>query len=160
MPDQNAIKSIEDLIDAMSHVRSTLLGSELSLARALKEIDGGADIATAVMNAKPPSTRKEITDALTNLERCRHEMRVFVFSAAIERGMSISKLGRLFEFSRQMASRYAKEARRLHQIAPIPPSETRQPSLISAITSISEATRAELHNSEFPTHSEPMSAAL
>jgi len=156
----NQRASIEDVIAAMAHVRSTLLGTELSLRRTLKEIDGGADFATAVMSAKPPSTRKDIADALANLERCRHEMRVLVFSAAIERGMSISKLGRLFEFSRQMAARYAKEARRLHKIAPIPPSEVRQTPPINTITSMSEAKRAEVQNSEPPSSSEPMCAAL
>jgi DNA-binding transcriptional regulator LsrR (DeoR family) len=37
-----------------------------------------------------------------------------VFAVALEDGMSIGELARNYGFSRQLASRYAKEARELH----------------------------------------------
>jgi hypothetical protein len=52
-----------------------------------------------------------MNEALKEVERARHEMRLAVFAEALERGTSIGQLGRVFGFSRQLAARYAKEAR-------------------------------------------------
>ena len=47
-------------------------------------------------------------------------MVVAVFAVALEDGMSIGELGRIYGFSRQRAARYAKEARGDHQGATVP----------------------------------------
>jgi transposase len=49
--------------------------------------------------------------ALEAVEKARHEARLTVFAMGLEQGMSIGELGRMFGFSRQLAARYAKEAR-------------------------------------------------
>jgi hypothetical protein len=52
-----------------------------------------------------------VNDALNRVERCRHEARRAVFAAALKEGRTIGELGRAWGFSRQLAARYAKEAR-------------------------------------------------
>jgi hypothetical protein len=52
-----------------------------------------------------------MNDALKVLEQARHEMRLAMFALALDQGMSIGELGRIFGFSRQLAARCAKEAR-------------------------------------------------
>ena len=48
---------------------------------------------------------------MTKIEQCRHEARLKVFALALDQGMSIGALARAWGFSRQLAARYAKEAR-------------------------------------------------
>ncbi len=107
----NAIASVERLIELMAELRDTLRRTEVSLRWALKMIEGGSDIATAVLATKPTATRSDINGALKEVECARHDMRLQIFAAALDRGTSIAELGRLFGFSRQLAARYAKEAR-------------------------------------------------
>ena len=45
------------------------------------------------------------------LEQRRRESRIASFRSALDHGVSINELARMWGFSRQMASRYAKEAR-------------------------------------------------
>jgi hypothetical protein len=51
-----------------------------------------------------------MNDALARVEEIRHRIRLLVFAQGMEEGMSIGELGRRYGFSRQLASRYAKEA--------------------------------------------------
>jgi hypothetical protein len=52
-----------------------------------------------------------MNDALNAVELVRHEMRLKIFQIGLDEGMTIGDLGRAFGFSRQLASRIAKEAR-------------------------------------------------
>ncbi len=107
----DAVRSVEHLIELMAELRETLRRTEASLRQALEMIEGGSDIATAVLATKPTATRNDINGALKDVERARHDMRIQIFASALDRGISIAELGRLFGFSRQLAARYAKEAR-------------------------------------------------
>lgn len=58
-----------------------------------------------------PEELGKITRELKELEQARHRARTAVFALGLSEGLSIGELGRLYGFSRQLAQRFAKEAR-------------------------------------------------
>jgi non-canonical (house-cleaning) NTP pyrophosphatase len=109
--ESDAVQSVENLIHALADARAALRAAETALRRALKKVEGGADVATAIVAAQPSETRNTINEALTAVEHSRHEARRMAFAVALDQGMSIGELARAWGFSRQLAARYAKEAR-------------------------------------------------
>ena len=108
---QKASESVEQLLDALAEARQAIRATEVALRRALRKAERGADVATAIIAANPAEARQRVNDALTAVEQRRHDVRRTVFAAALEEGMSITDLSKSWGFSRQLAARYAKEAR-------------------------------------------------
>jgi hypothetical protein len=57
------------------------------------------------------SIRRSVSDAMGELEAARHRFRLALVAVAIDNGMTAGQIGEAFAFSRQLASRYLKEAR-------------------------------------------------
>ena len=57
-----------------------------------------------------PESQSDFIEAMSEL-RSLHEMRVRFSAAELDKGLSIGDPGRQFDFPRQLATRYAKEAR-------------------------------------------------
>ncbi len=108
---KEAIQRTEHLLATLADLRRATRSTETSIRRALREVEAGAELASALSIASPSVTRRTMNDALEAVERARHEVRIVIFAAGLDQGMSIGDLGRAFGFSRQMAARYAKEAR-------------------------------------------------
>lgn len=109
--DLDAIRCTEQLIEAMQNLRRLLEVREATLRRAIQVAEPAGDYASALKGAQITEDREDLNEALFTLERCRRESRIASFRSALDHGMSISELSRIWGFSRQMASRYAKEAR-------------------------------------------------
>jgi hypothetical protein len=105
------IQLIEDLLESLVELRKSTRATEATVRRGLKLVVSGADVATALRAVSPADTRQSINDALKAVEEARHRMRLHIFEIGIQEGLSIGELGRMFGFSRQLAARYAKEAR-------------------------------------------------
>ncbi len=105
------VRLVEQLLDALVELRTTTRTAEADVRRALKLALKGSDIATAVLACNPAGTRQAMNDALNAVEAARHDMRLRIFRVGLEEGITIGELGRAFGFSRQLASRIAKEAR-------------------------------------------------
>ena|SRR3974390_1931799 len=106
------VRSIDELIEANVSVRERLRDAERVLKRARKVFAQGASVAETfkvIPSAEP--RQAALMDALKSLTAARHRLRVAVIAAGIDEGMSIGELGRAFGVSRQLAARYAKEAR-------------------------------------------------
>jgi hypothetical protein len=58
-----------------------------------------------------PEELGKFTRDLKELEHARHRARTAVFALGLAEGLSIGEMGRLYGFSRQLAQRFAKEAR-------------------------------------------------
>ena len=106
---------VEDLLEALAELRKATRSTEVVVRRALKLAKEGADVETALQACTPIDTRHAMNDALKGAEAARHTMRLRIFELGLEQGLSIGELGRIFGFSRQLASRYAKEARTTSQ---------------------------------------------
>ena len=109
--DKEAIRSVERVIEAMQALRCVLERREATLRRAISASEPVIDYAGAVKDAHVSEEQEDLREALFQLEQCRRESRIASFRSALDHGVSISELSRIWGFSRQMASRYAKEAR-------------------------------------------------
>jgi hypothetical protein len=109
--DKDAIRSVELVIEAMQNVRLLLEKREESLRRAISVREPAGDYIGAVKDAHMSEEREDLHEALFMLEQRRRESRIASFRSALDHGVSINELARIWGFSRQMASRYAKEAR-------------------------------------------------
>ena len=109
--ERDTVQLIEDLQAALADLRAATRATEVTVRRALKMAKDGADVSTALTATKPAETRQAMNDALKAVEAARHQMRLRIFAEGLAQGMTIGNLGRIFGFSRQLAARYAKEAR-------------------------------------------------
>jgi hypothetical protein len=106
-----AIRAVEELIEANKEMRRRLRANELVLRRAHKALEEGNDIATTCEMVPSTDPRHAMAIALQALVKARHHLRLAVFAAGLEEGMTIGELSRYWGFSRQLGARYAKEAR-------------------------------------------------
>jgi hypothetical protein len=104
-------EALEELLKALEALRRSTRSSEATIRQALKGAYNGMAISEAVVATQPATSRGTMNDALKAVELARHRVRLVVFAAALDEGVSIGELGRTFGFSRQLAARYAKEAR-------------------------------------------------
>ncbi len=105
------VVAAERLLAALAELRRCTLRTEESIRGALNQTQEGKELAAVVSALGPADLRKAMNDSLKGVEEARHEMRRLVFATALDQGTSIGELGRMFGFSRQLAARYAKEAR-------------------------------------------------
>jgi hypothetical protein len=105
---QRVADALAEVADALASVRLACLAAERLTRKTMRK--GAPD--PSVLRAHPVVNEKRPLDAaLVRLERARHEIVVAMFAAALQDGMTIGELARNHGFSRQLASRYAKEAR-------------------------------------------------
>jgi hypothetical protein len=109
--DKEAMRCVERVIEAMQDLRSVLENREKALRQAITVREPALDYARAVKEAHVSEEQADLGEALFLLEQRRRESRIASFRSALDHGVSINELSRIWGFSRQMASRYAKEAR-------------------------------------------------
>ena len=107
----HAAEALEEVADALRDARLAFHVAEDLTRATLKSNTRGVPDAP-VLRANPVvEARRPVDEALAQLERARHKVLVATFAVALEDGMTIAELARNYGFSRQLASRYAKEAR-------------------------------------------------
>ncbi len=112
--DREAIRCTEQVIEAMRNLRLLLAKREKALRQAVSTREPAPDYAAALKDAHITEDREDLNEALFLLDKARRESRIASFRSALDHGVSINELARVWGFSRQMASRYAKEARENH----------------------------------------------
>jgi hypothetical protein len=79
--------------------------------------DGGMELVAAgrAMEILSPPTagsiRQGMSEAINEFEAARHRFRLALVAVAMDHGLTAREIGEAFGFSRQLASRYLKEAR-------------------------------------------------
>lgn len=107
--ENEAVESVEELIEALVNAAVEIRNTEQSLRLALKRVNEGEELEAVLMMVQPAGLRQALNDALELVNQRRHITRLKVFELALERGHSIADLGRAWGISRQLASRYIKE---------------------------------------------------
>ncbi len=102
--------AMQELIDANMAAREVLWRNEERLRRAMKSLERGFDVQRAIQRARPDAPRQSTNDVLDSYEAARHKLRRVMIAELLATGMSLGEIGRHWGFSRQLASRYAKEA--------------------------------------------------
>lgn len=108
-----AVAAIRETISASQALRSNLRSGEAVGRKMIKKLESGIPISEAVSAAGGDSAdlRRVANECLAEYERCRHKMRIAFISFSLDEGMSIGEIGNALGVSRQLASRFAKEAR-------------------------------------------------
>ena len=111
-PDRDlVVASLKKVLELDQDVRRRLRDNEGRVRKAIRELEKGSTIATAMEVTKASEGRQSVNEGLDSLALARHEVRLAITVASLKEGMSIGDLGRAWGISRQLASRYAKEAR-------------------------------------------------
>ncbi len=105
------VATIRDVLEAHRRMREALRVNERMLERAIRLLDLGNGVAGTLAKLPTDQTRRTAAQAEAELVRARHELRLAVFAAGLEEGMTIAELSRCWGFSRQLGARYAKELR-------------------------------------------------
>jgi hypothetical protein len=108
---RNLIDGIDELMEVADDVNRTLRSTQKHYRKVrsrLEQTDSVRDALSAVPTAE---LRQSLTRAMADLEAARHNVRRMTFAVGLDEGMTIGELSRLWGFSRQLAARYAKEAR-------------------------------------------------
>jgi len=106
-----AADEIEHVLESVRVLRAQLRTNEANYRKLRRLLDRGADMRTILEVIDAGSARQELSDALDELERSRHEVKLIIAAEGLRQGMSIGEIGRAWGVSRQLAARYAKEAR-------------------------------------------------
>jgi hypothetical protein len=102
---------MHDVADALKDARSALKTAEDVVRRNLRRKNPVLPTADTLRADPVRRYRSEVDEALRRLTRARHDALISIFAVALEEGMTIGELARNYGFSRQLAARYAKEAR-------------------------------------------------
>jgi hypothetical protein len=110
-PREAAIREVNRLLESSAALRATVRSNEVLYRKMLKSLKQGTPISEAMDDVHAGSARLTLTETLESFELVRHQSRLSLIVAGLTEGMSIGELGRSWGFSRQLASRYAREAR-------------------------------------------------
>jgi hypothetical protein len=109
-PREAAIRELDQLLASAAGLRSSLRSTEAAYRRSIRLLNKGSAVSEALDQVAAGSTRIALTEALTSFELTRHRTRLALTAAGLAEGMTIGELGRIWRFSRTLASRYAREA--------------------------------------------------
>lgn len=107
---KNAYASLEQLIEAMAAGRDELRRSEQSLRKSLTRARRTGGLVPVLLETELAESRASFDERMEAITSIRHRSRSLVFALAVEEGMSIGEVARTWGISRQLASRYVREA--------------------------------------------------
>ena len=108
--ERRALQSaLSDLEKAMARTQRVLADAGSTYGTLHTRVAKKIPVAEAFSDMAMPWS--EVARQLDELERARHRVRQAVFALGLSEGMTISDLGRLYGFSRQLAARIARELR-------------------------------------------------
>ncbi len=95
---------------ASCRLQRMLVDDECAAEGALETVRAGL-VLEMIVPAVGGSIRRSLSAAMADFEAARHRVRLALVAVAIDDGMTAAEIGEAFCFSRQLASRYVKEAR-------------------------------------------------
>jgi hypothetical protein len=115
-----------ELIERLEELDRTFVSTEAALRSARRthrrfnrRVGSDKPIEEAFVGLSVPEARLAINEQLAVLEEARHRVRTAIIAVGLEEGLSIGKMGRLFGFSRQLAARFAREAKELGEMGQV-----------------------------------------
>jgi hypothetical protein len=108
---ERVVRGLDSLLEEGRNARQAIRDNEVLIRQALKEMSKGATVASTMGQVDAGFGRQHVKEALDALAAARHELRLATILAGLDEGMTIGDLGRSWGISRQLASRFAKEAR-------------------------------------------------
>jgi len=103
-------REMSALIEEIERTTAVLKRYKTLSAQLLSRVENGQVLVEALHQLEGPMRRREVTDAMDQLDSARHRVRLAMFALGEAQGTSVSELGRKLGISRQLAARLAKEA--------------------------------------------------
>lgn len=103
------LKALDAVLESPREAREALRQTETAYRRFRRRIEKGSSIAEAFAGLGVPERRREITDRLNALEQTRLQARQAIIVQGVAGGLSLGQLARLWDVSRQLVARMAKE---------------------------------------------------
>ena len=108
---ERALQALRQLLLVDQDVRRRLRANETVIRRAIRELEKGSTIAATMEVTHVGFGRQQVNEGLDALTLARHELLLAITIAGLDEGMKAADLGRAWGVSRQLASRFVKEAR-------------------------------------------------
>jgi hypothetical protein len=107
----NLLDGCDELMELIENLVHMLRSTRAQNRKIRSQLENGSSIQNVFSAIPTGDLRQSLTEAMAEVEAARHRFRRMLFAQGIAEGMTISELGRMWGFSRQLAARYAKEAR-------------------------------------------------
>ncbi len=104
------LRSIEEFLAEAAALREALRRTEAQLRAVSRQIVAGATVSDVLVRAPQSEPRRDLSERMDALEQARLRYRRFLVAVAQDEGLSLGEIARRWGFSRQLVSRYAKEA--------------------------------------------------
>jgi hypothetical protein len=111
---QELIARIDAVNDKLASTARTVEGAQQINATFRENLLRGEPLRDILQALTVPDELSKMASVLKELEYERHQARTAAFALGLAEGLSIGELGRLYGISRQLAQRFAKEAREDH----------------------------------------------
>ena len=110
---RDVIRATEEANQASAALRKQLQGAENEGKKMIAAISNHVSFSEWLEQAgeRTARVRNDTHDSLIAFQRARHSQLRAIVLPSLKEGMSIADLGRAFGVSRQLASRWAREAR-------------------------------------------------
>jgi len=108
---QNMLDSYDELMESTERLLGMLRSTRAQNRKIRLQLEDGSSIREVFSAIPTGDLRQSMTQAMAEVASARHKVRQMAFARGLEEGMSIGELARMWGFSRQLAARYAKEAR-------------------------------------------------
>ena len=105
------LESYDEATESIEHLARMLRSTRTNNRRTRSQLEKGSSIRDVFSAIPTGDLRQSLTRAMADVEAARHKARRMAFARGLEEGMSIGELARMWGFSRQLAARFAKEAR-------------------------------------------------
>ena len=104
------MQEMANLIEVVDQVREVLLRYKTISHRLVRRVEKDEPLVDALNALHGSLQRREVTEAIEELEMARHQIRLAMFALGKAQGASASELGRALGISRQLAHRLVTEA--------------------------------------------------
>jgi hypothetical protein len=108
---RTTLAALHEFEAACATARRELRHHETMMQRVRRQLERDEPLTAVIARNCVASSRVNLTNTITELERARAHMRMACFRLGHEEGATIAELGRLWGFSRQLASRISRDAR-------------------------------------------------
>jgi DNA-directed RNA polymerase specialized sigma subunit len=103
------LASLDVLAGASDQVTDALRGAEEARAVVRRHLAQGGTVSDVENFLEPEPLRAALSDAITELERARHESQRLMFRLLHSEGRTMTDIGRTYGISRQLVSRLINE---------------------------------------------------
>jgi len=110
---ERLIEHIERYTTAGERLAERLQAQSAWNAEDIERLRSGTSLASSVHQTRSADRSRDLTRIMAEFEQSRREIRAATVAAGLEEGMSIGEVAEIFGVSRQLASRFVKEARAL-----------------------------------------------